>query len=385
MKIDVLTLFPNMFKDFINESIIKRARDEKKVTIDINNIRDYTNDKHKHVDDTPYGGGAGMVIKCEPIFNAVDKLKKENTKVIMMTPQGVPFTQRLAYKLSKEEHLILICGHYEGFDERINSLVDMEISIGDYVLTGGELPAMVVTDSVTRLIPGVIEEESHLNDSFNNNLLDYPNYTKPREFNGMKVPDILLSGDHKKIDEWRKDEAIKKTIEKRPDLINDNLIKEVSDNEYVKKEEVKRKQVGKYSLIEDKNIKKAETIKINEAYNFLPKRKFNREDLSSITKVVLVEPSFVETIAKKNISKKLHILLEQVKIVLNDETDDEGSAYVLGEVDRLESIIMKNYAKYLDIDYMTLIQNKLDLIKNEINLKQMMKVETVDYNKGRSR
>ena len=244
---------------------------------------------------------------------------------------------------------------------------------------------MVVTDSVTRLIPGVIEEESHLNDSFNNNLLDYPNYTKPREFNGMKVPDILLSGDHKKIDEWRKDEAIKKTIEKRPDLINDNLIKEVSDNEYVKKEEVKRKQVGKYSLIEDKNIKKAETIKINEAYNFLPKRKFNREDLSSITKVVLVEPSFVETIAKKNISKKLHILLEQVKIVLNDETDDEGSAYVLGEVDRLESIIMKNYAKYLDIDYMTLIQNKLDLIKNEINLKQMMKVETVDYNKGRSR
>ncbi len=385
MKIDVLTLFPNMFKDFINESIIKRARDEKKVTIDINNIRDYTNDKHKHVDDTPYGGGAGMVIKCEPIFNAVDKLKKENTKVIMMTPQGVPFTQRLAYKLSKEEHLILICGHYEGFDERINSLVDMEISIGDYVLTGGELPAMVVTDSVTRLIPGVIEEESHLNDSFNNNLLDYPNYTKPREFNGMKVPDILLSGDHKKIDEWRKDEAIKKTIEKRPDLINDTLIKEVSDNEYVKKEEVKRKQVGKYSLIEDKNIKKAETIKINEAYNFLPKRKFNREDLSSITKVVLVEPSFVETIAKKNISKKLHILLEQVKIVLNDETDDEGSAYVLGEVDRLESIIMKNYAKYLDIDYMTLIQNKLDLIKNEINLKQMMKVETVDYNKGRSR
>ena len=385
MKIDVLTLFPNMFKDFINESIIKRARDEKKVTIDINNIRDYTNDKHKHVDDTPYGGGAGMVIKCEPIFNAVDKLKKENTKVIMMTPQGVPFTQRLAYKLSKEEHLILICGHYEGFDERINSLVDMEISIGDYVLTGGELPAMVVTDSVTRLIPGVIEEESHLNDSFNNNLLDYPNYTKPREFNGMKVPDILLSGDHKKIDEWRKGEAIKKTIEKRPDLINDNLIKEVSDNEYVKKEEVKRKQVGKYSLIEDKNIKKAETIKINEAYNFLPKRKFNREDLSSITKVVLVEPSFVETIAKKNISKKLHILLEQVKIVLNDETDDEGSAYVLGEVDRLESIIMKNYAKYLDIDYMTLIQNKLDLIKNEINLKQMMKVETVDYNKGRSR
>ena len=299
MKIDVLTLFPNMFKDFINESIIKRARDEKKVTIDINNIRDYTNDKHKHVDDTPYGGGAGMVIKCEPIFNAVDKLKKENTKVIMMTPQGVPFTQRLAYKLSKEEHLILICGHYEGFDERINSLVDMEISIGDYVLTGGELPAMVVTDSVTRLIPGVIEEESHLNDSFNNNLLDYPNYTKPREFNGMRVPDILLSGDHKKIDEWRKDEAIKKTIEKRPDLINDNLIKEVSDNEYVKKEEVKRKQVGKYSLIEDKNIKKAETIKINEAYNFLPKRKFNREDLSSITKVVLVEPSFVETIAKK--------------------------------------------------------------------------------------
>lgn len=380
MKINILTLFPNMFNGFLTESIMKRAQDKKRVFIEINNLRDYSTDKHKHVDDTPYGGGAGMVLKCEPVYNAIEDLKKENTKVVMLTPQGIPFTQRLAYKLSEEEHLILLCGHYEGFDERISSMVDMEISIGDYVLTGGEIPAMVVADSVTRLVPGVIEEESHLNDSFNDNLLDYPQYTKPQEFNGMKVPDVLLSGDHKKIEEWRENEAIKKTEERRPDLI-----KKVEDNEYIKKEEIKRKQVGNYSLIDDNKPKTAKEIKIKESYNFLPKRKFSKKELDSISKVVLVEPSFVSNIAKKNISKKLEILLGQVKIVLNDETDDEGANYVLGELERLESIMMANYAKYLDISYITLVQNKIDLIKNEINLKLMMRVETVDYNKGRSR
>ena len=396
MKIDILTLFPKMFDGFLNESIIKRARDTEKVNINTINFRDYTNDKHKQVDDTPYGGGAGMVLKCEPIFNAVKSIKTEKSKVILLSPQGVPFTQRLAKKLSKEEHLIMICGHYEGFDERINSIVDMEISIGDYVLTGGELPAMVLTDSITRLLPGVIENESFENDSFENNMLDYPTYTKPRDYEGMKVPDVLLSGDHKKIDEWRKEEALKNTAKKRPDLmkgrkisLNSGFIKEVNENDYVKKEdEKKRKQVGQYSLIEDHSLKKATKFNISSEYNVLPKKKFNREDLASISKVVLIEPSFVETIAKKNINKKFDILVKQSQTVLNDETDDEGTRYVLGELDHLERVMLSNYAKYLNIDYITLMQNKINIIKNKINLKQMEQIELVSYEenkKGRSR
>ena len=162
-----------------------------------------------------------MVLACQPIFDCVNAIKTPESKVIIMTPSGIPYKQKMAYDLSKEKHLIIICGHYEGFDERILSLADMEISIGDYVLTGGELPAMVITDSIVRLIPGVINEESHINDSFNDNfLLDYPTYTKPADYNGMKVPDILLSGDHKKIDEWRYQEALKKTQERRPDLLD---------------------------------------------------------------------------------------------------------------------------------------------------------------------
>ena len=220
MKIDILTLFPEMLTSFFNESIIKRAIDEKKVEINLINFRDYTLDPHNKVDDTPYGGGAGMVLCCQPIFDCINSIKKENSKVIMLTPDGIPYKQKQAYDLSKEEHLILLCGHYEGFDERIRSIVDYEISIGDYVLTGGEIPALVLVDSIVRLIPGVIEEESHIEDSFNNNLLDYPTYTKPRVYNGLEVPEVLLSGDHKKIDEFRQEMRYNRTKERRPDLLD---------------------------------------------------------------------------------------------------------------------------------------------------------------------
>lgn len=221
MKISILSLFPHMFDGFLSESIIKRAIEDKKVEIEIIDFRDYTEDPHKKVDDTPYGGGAGMVLACQPIFDCVNAIRTPESKVIIMTPSGVPYKQKMAYDLSNEKHLIIICGHYEGFDERILSLADMEISIGDYVLTGGELPAMVIADSIIRLIPGVINERSHIEDSFNDNfLLDYPTYTKPADYKGMKVPEILLSGDHKKIDEWRYQESLKKTQERRPDLLD---------------------------------------------------------------------------------------------------------------------------------------------------------------------
>lgn len=220
MRIDVLTLFPNMFQGVFEESIIKRAINNKIVEINIHNFRDYTKDLHNKVDDTPYGGGAGMVLMAQPIFDCVESIKKEDSKVILLTPSGIPYKQKQAYDLSCENHLIIICGHYEGFDERIRTLADFEISIGDYVLTGGEIPAMVLIDSITRLIPGVINERSHIEDSFNENyLLDYPTYTKPRVFRGMEVPEVLLSGDHKKIEEYRYQESIRKTKEIRPDLL----------------------------------------------------------------------------------------------------------------------------------------------------------------------
>ena len=219
MKIDVLTLFPDMYTGIINESIIARAIKKNLVEINIHNFRDYSKDKNKKVDDYGFGGGKGMVLMPQPIYDAINDLKKEDTLVIMMTPQGTPYNQKKAYELSKYKHLIILCGHYEGFDERIRSFVDLEISVGDYVLTGGEIPSMVLIDSITRLIPGVIEEESHKEDSFNNNLLDYPVYTKPVQFNGMKVPDVLLSGHHENIRKWRLEQSIKKTKERRPDLL----------------------------------------------------------------------------------------------------------------------------------------------------------------------
>jgi len=219
MKIDILTLFPNMFTGFLNESIIKRSISKGLVEINIIDFRTYSKLNNQQVDDTPYGGGGGMVLRIEPLYAAINDLRKENSKVILLTPDGIPYKEKHAIDLKREKHLILVCGHYEGFDERIRSLCDYEISIGDYILTGGEIPAMVVCDSVIRLIDGAITDTSLDSESFDNNLLDYPTYTKPQEFMGMKVPDILLSGDHAKIDEWRKQKQIEKTKERRPDLL----------------------------------------------------------------------------------------------------------------------------------------------------------------------
>ena len=219
MKIDVLTLFPEMYDNIINESIIARARKNNLVEINIHNFRDYSKDPHNKVDDYSFGGGKGMVLMPQPIYDSINDLRKEDSIVIMMTPQGDTYNQKKAYELSKYKHLIILCGHYEGFDERIRSFVDLEISIGDYVLTGGELPSMILIDSIVRLVDGVIEEESHLDDSFNNNLLDYPVYTKPVDFMGMKVPDVLLSGHHENIKKWRLEQSINKTKQRRPDLL----------------------------------------------------------------------------------------------------------------------------------------------------------------------
>ena len=220
MKIDILTLFPKMFEGFLEESIIKRAREKELVEINVIDFREFSTLPHNQVDDTPYGGGGGMVLRCEPLIEAILHYKTPDSKVILMCPQGVPFKEQKAISLSKEKHLILVCGHYEGFDERIRSFADEEISIGDYILTGGELASMVVTDAVTRLLKGVIKESSHEKDSFTQNLLDYPTYTKPYEYKGMKVPDILLSGDHKKIDAWREEMALENTKKRRSDLLD---------------------------------------------------------------------------------------------------------------------------------------------------------------------
>lgn len=213
MKVDILTLFPEMFTGPFDSSLLKKAREQKKIEINILNLRDYTNEKHKMVDDKPFGGGAGMLIKIEPVFNAIKKLKKRNTKVILTSPKGKKFNQKLANKLKNEKHLIILCGHYEGFDHRVNeNLIDEEISIGDYVLTGGELPAMVITETIVRLVKGVVgnedslKEESHSKKGF----LEYPQYTRPEKFKRWSVPKILLSGNHKEIKKWR--EKNSKTI-----------------------------------------------------------------------------------------------------------------------------------------------------------------------------
>jgi len=211
MNIDILTLFPNMFEGFINSSIIKRAIDKGLVNINIHNIRDYSLYKNKQVDDYPYGGGAGMVLMCEPIFNAIDKLKRENSKVILTTPGGKILNQKLVNELKLENDLIIICGHYEGIDERIRSICDYEISLGKFILTGGELPAMVITDAVTRLVDGVINKFSLEEESFEDELIDYPNYTRPEVFRNMKVPEVLLSGHHENISKYRAEERVKKT------------------------------------------------------------------------------------------------------------------------------------------------------------------------------
>jgi tRNA (guanine37-N1)-methyltransferase len=225
VRIDVLTLFPGMFGGFLNESIMFRARETKKVEINIINFRDFSTNKHQKVDDYPFGGGAGMVLTIQPIHDALKSIPGyENALKILLSPQGKTFSQQDAYQLSEVEHIILLCGHYEGFDERIRSLFDLEMSIGDYVLTGGELAAMVIIDAVTRLIPGVLnKEESHQFDSFNGLLLDYPQYTRPRVYNGMEVPEILLNGHHANIERWRKEQQIEKTKKVRPDLFKQYL------------------------------------------------------------------------------------------------------------------------------------------------------------------
>ena len=222
MKIDILSLFPEMFEGFLNSSIIKRAQESGSVSIRIHNFREYSLDKHGRVDDYPYGGGAGMVLMCEPIFRCLDEIRTPESLVIMTSPAGHTFRQDIAVDLSKKKHLIILCGHYEGFDERIKSIVDMELSIGDYVLTGGEIPAMVMTDAITRLIPGVISKESLEVESFNDGLMDYPNYTRPEEFRGMRVPDVLLSGHHKNIEEYRNEERIKRTKEIKEKISGDD-------------------------------------------------------------------------------------------------------------------------------------------------------------------
>ena len=219
MRIDILTLFPNMFDGFKTESIIKRAIEKGKVEINIIDIRDYTPYKNKQVDDYQFGGGGGMVMMCEPVFNAVEAIRGEDSHVIIMSPRGKTFNQSKAYEFTEKKHLIILCGHYEGFDERIYSLADEVVSIGNFVLTGGELPAMMISDSVIRLLDGVISDISLESESFNDNMLDYPVYTKPRDFRGMIVPDVLTSGNHKLINEYRDRERKRITEECRQDLL----------------------------------------------------------------------------------------------------------------------------------------------------------------------
>ncbi|MCM3386729.1 tRNA (guanosine(37)-N1)-methyltransferase TrmD [Ureibacillus chungkukjangi] len=224
MNIHVLSLFPDMFTGVFGSSILKKAQEKNAVSLAVSDIRDFSTNKHKQVDDYPYGGGAGMVLKPEPMFQAVESITEgRKPRIILMCPQGERFTQKKAEELAKEEELVFLCGHYEGYDERIRTnLVTDEISIGDFVLTGGELPAMTVIDAVVRLLPGVLgQEDSHIQDSFSTGLLEHPHYTRPAEFRGMKVPDVLLSGNHANIDKWREQESLKRTFERRPDLLDE--------------------------------------------------------------------------------------------------------------------------------------------------------------------
>lgn len=239
MRIDVLSLFPDMFSGVFGQSILKKAQEKDALEISVLDFRQFSTNKHRNVDDYPYGGGAGMVLTPQPLFDAVDTLTKDTSikpRIILLCPQGDRFDQKKAEELSHEEHLIFLCGHYEGYDERVREyLVTDEISIGDYVLTGGELGAMVVIDAVSRLLPGVLgKEESHLQDSFSTGILEHPHYTRPADFRGMKVPDVLLSGNHKNIENWRKKESLKRTFERRPDLLEN--IKLSADEEKMLKE-----------------------------------------------------------------------------------------------------------------------------------------------------
>ncbi|MAD23728.1 MAG: tRNA (guanosine(37)-N1)-methyltransferase TrmD [Verrucomicrobiales bacterium] len=228
MKIDVLTIYPGMFPGPLDESIVKRARESGKLQLGFSDLRDYTHDRHRTVDDRPFGGGPGMLMKPEPLFEAVDNLRSKNTRVILTSPVGRPFRQEIAKQMSNEDHLILVCGSFEGFDERVREhLADDEISIGDYVLTNGALPAMVIIDAITRLLPGALgDDESSQDESFSDGLLEYPQYTRPAEFKGMKVPEVLQSGDHGAIEQWRREQARLRTEQRRPDLLKNKSLNE---------------------------------------------------------------------------------------------------------------------------------------------------------------
>ena len=243
MKITIITLFPEFFDSFQTTSIIKRALDRNQVEFEAIDFRPYTTDKHNHVDDTPCGGGQGMVLSVQPIVDCLKAVRTEDSFVVMMSPQGEPFKQQLArHFVQNVKHLILLCGHYEGFDERIRSYVDMEVSLGDFVLTGGEPAALVISDAIIRLLDGVILEDSHKDDSFENGLLEYPQYTRPVEFEGQRVPDVLLSGHHANIRKWRLKQSLKKTMERRPDLLeNRTFTKEEQKLMAEIKEELKQK------------------------------------------------------------------------------------------------------------------------------------------------
>ena len=238
MKIDILTLFPEMFTGFLTTSIIKRSLEKGLVTVNLHDFREFSKDKHKHVDDYPYGGGQGMVLMCEPIVECLKSIASDESFIILMSPQGVTLNHGVAVDLSKKKHLIIICGHYEGFDERIRDYVDMELSIGDYVLTGGELGSMVVSDAVIRLLDGAIRQASHQDDSFSQGLLEYPQYTRPYEYDGNCVPDVLMSGHHEKIRQWRLEQSLRKTYLKRPDLLKNRVL---SDEELKILEKITKK------------------------------------------------------------------------------------------------------------------------------------------------
>ncbi|MFP4187320.1 MAG: tRNA (guanosine(37)-N1)-methyltransferase TrmD [Acholeplasmataceae bacterium] len=221
MTIDIVTIFPDFFKPFVETSMIRKAQEKGYVTIRLHDLRDYSKDRHRKVDDTPYGGGAGMVLTFQPLYDAIMDLKSEKSRVILLTPQGRLFDQRQATELAGLEHVILIAGHYEGFDARIEDYVDLELSIGNFVLTGGEIPAMAVADAIIRLVPGVLHEESATTDSLQQGLLKHPQYTKPASYLGHDVPDVLLSGNHGLIEAWRKRKSVERTLKKRPDLLKD--------------------------------------------------------------------------------------------------------------------------------------------------------------------
>ena len=382
MKIDILTLFPNMFNGFKDESIIKRAIDSKKVDINTINFRDFATNKHKKVDDTPYGGGSGMVLMCQPIFDAINSVKKENSKVILLSPQGKKYNQKKAYELSKEEHLILICGHYEGFDERIKSICDEEISIGDYVLTGGELPAMVLCDSIVRLIKGVIDDSSSLYETFNDNLLDYPTYTKPRNYKGMKVPEILLSGDHEKIEKWRREKRLELTKEKRPDLLSKNLKLEkqgirknknkiyIDDVKDIKVRKIdkennnkpsKTKNKASYILVKKGDIRAITILKPTSIYGYKLKGKNGK----NLNKMVIVKDDFIRKIAYKNVLKKIDILAYRFNLALEDDADPDDTSRVLGEAEMLKQMIINTYASYLGSKNLEKIIKNINYLINE--------------------